>query len=251
MVGIARKAKRARASIYRRWPSKPYLVADCLVRAMGASPAPDTGALRRDLRAAVGTLQRAFSGPLRQALPGLVADMAHDPELARAVRRQVLVPRRQSMREALERARARGETRRTMDIELRRAFLFPHAVRTWARRSPPHPGRRRSCAEDRRGEVTRSGRQNARRGPISPCLPPLVYVRSNATRMPRRGGSLTPARRQTLSAFHHPPGPREATVGAPDPSAAAARCARHWCRSPEPMAAERATFRHDCPTALP
>lgn len=118
MVGIARKVKRARASIYRRWPSKPYLVADCLVSTMGASPAPDTGALRRDLRAAVGTFQRAFAGPLKQALPGLVADMAHDPELARAVRRQVLAPRRRSMREALDRARARGETRGTMNVEL-------------------------------------------------------------------------------------------------------------------------------------
>jgi AcrR family transcriptional regulator len=118
MLGIARKVKRARASIYRRWPSKPYLVADCLVSTMGASPAPDTGALRRDLRAAVGTFQRAFSGPLKQALPGLVADMAHDPELAEAVRRQVLAPRRRSMREALDRARARGEARRSIDTEL-------------------------------------------------------------------------------------------------------------------------------------
>jgi len=118
MVGIARKVKRARASIYRRWPSKPYLVADCIVSTMGASPAPDTGALRGDLSAAVGTLQRAFSGPLKQALPGLVADMAHDPELARAVRSQVLAPRRRSMREALERARRRGEARSTLDIEL-------------------------------------------------------------------------------------------------------------------------------------
>jgi AcrR family transcriptional regulator len=118
MVGIARRVKRARASIYRRWPSKPYLVADCIVNAMGASPAPDTGSLRRDLAAAVGTLQRAFSGPLRQALPGLVADMAHDPELARAVRRQVLAPRRHSMREALRRAQARGETAAGLDIEL-------------------------------------------------------------------------------------------------------------------------------------
>ncbi len=118
MVGIARKAKRARASIYRRWPSKPYLVADCLVSTMGARPAPDTGDLRSDLLAAVGTFQRALSGPLRQALPGLVADMAHDPKLAQAVRRQVLVPRRQSMRAALERARARGEARGGADIEL-------------------------------------------------------------------------------------------------------------------------------------
>ena len=118
MVGIARKVKRARASVYRRWPSKPYLVADCLVSTMGARPAPDTGALRGDLLAAVGTFQRAFSGPLRQALPGLVADMAHDPRLAQAVRRQVLAPRRQSMREALQRARARGEARRSVDTEL-------------------------------------------------------------------------------------------------------------------------------------
>jgi AcrR family transcriptional regulator len=118
MVGIARRVKRARASIYRRWPSKPHLVADCILSTMGASPAPDTGVLRNDLRAAVGTLQRAFSGPLKHALPGLVADMAHDRELAQAVRRQVLAPRRKSMRDALERARIRGEARADLDFEL-------------------------------------------------------------------------------------------------------------------------------------
>ena len=118
MVGIASKLQIARASIYRRWPSKPYLVADCIVSTMGASPAADTGALRGDLRAAVGTLQRALSGPLRQALSGLVADMAHDRELAQAVRRQVLAPRRKSMRDALDRARVRGEARENIDVEL-------------------------------------------------------------------------------------------------------------------------------------
>lgn len=118
MSGVARRAKRSRASVYRRWPGKSHLVADCLLRTMGASPAPDTGTLRGDLRAAVGTLHRAFSGPLGQALPGLVADMAHDPELAQAVRRRVLAPRRQSMRAALERAQTRGETRAALNIEL-------------------------------------------------------------------------------------------------------------------------------------
>jgi AcrR family transcriptional regulator len=118
MVGIARRVKRARASIYRRWPSKPHLVADCIVSTLGASPAPDTGSLRRDLAAALGTLERAFSGPLGRALPGLIADMAHDRALGAAVRRQVLAPRRKSMREALERARARGELRATIDVEL-------------------------------------------------------------------------------------------------------------------------------------
>lgn len=116
--GIARKVRRARSSIYRRWPSKSYLVAECILSTMGASPAPDTGSLRADLTAAVETLRRAFSGALRHALPGLVADMAHDPELARAVRRQVLAPRRKSMRQALLRARRRGEARSSADFEL-------------------------------------------------------------------------------------------------------------------------------------
>ena len=118
MLGIARRVQRARASIYRRWPSKPYLVADCIVSTLGASPAPDTGSLRGDLTAALGTLERAFSGPLSRALPGLVADMAQDPKLGEAVRRQVLAPRRKSMREALERARVRGEIGATLDVEV-------------------------------------------------------------------------------------------------------------------------------------
>lgn len=116
--GIARQVRRARSSLYRRWPSKPHLVAYCIVSTMGARPAADTGALRGDLGAAVETLRRAFAGPLRQALPGLVADMAHDAGLGEAVRRLVLAPRRGSMRDALDRARHRGEARQPLNVEL-------------------------------------------------------------------------------------------------------------------------------------
>lgn len=116
--GVARKVKRARTSIYRRWPSKRHLVTYAVLSELGDQPAANTGDLRRDLEAAVGTLVRAFSGPLGQALAGLVADMAEDAELAELVRREVLVPRRQSMREAFARAQARGETRGDLDIEL-------------------------------------------------------------------------------------------------------------------------------------
>ena len=121
--GIARRIGRARTSIYRRWPSKPHLVAYCIVNTLGASPAADTGVLRRDLGAAVDTLRRAFTGPLRQALPGLVADMAQDPKLAHAVRHEVLARRRKSMRGALNRARLRGEARAGLDDELVLDFL--------------------------------------------------------------------------------------------------------------------------------
>ncbi len=81
MEGVARQVKRARTSLYRRWPSKRHLVADAVVAELGAQPAPDTGSLRKDLKAAVGTLLSGFAGPLGKALPGLVADMALDPAL--------------------------------------------------------------------------------------------------------------------------------------------------------------------------
>jgi hypothetical protein len=85
---------------------------------MGDNPAADTGSVRGDLEAAVSTLLRAFAGPLGHALAGLVADMAQDPALADIIRKQVLALRRRSMREALERAHARGEVRYDFDVEL-------------------------------------------------------------------------------------------------------------------------------------
>lgn len=116
--GIAREVKRARTSIYRRWRSKKHLVVYALISEMGENPAADTGALREDLQAAVGTLLNAFAGPLGPALPGLVADMAEDEALAETLRREVLGARRKSMREAFKRAKARGEIRDDLNIEL-------------------------------------------------------------------------------------------------------------------------------------
>jgi AcrR family transcriptional regulator len=116
--GIARKVKRARTSIYRRWPSKRHLVVYAVLSEMGDNPAPDTGALRTDLEAVAESLLNAFAGPLGQALAGLVADMAEDAELAGTIRQEVLATRRKSMREALLRATARGEIRPDLDIEL-------------------------------------------------------------------------------------------------------------------------------------
>jgi len=116
--GIARKIKRARTSLYRRWPSKRHLVAYAVVSELAPSPAADTGSLRADLHAAVETLLRAFTGPVQQALAGLVADMAHDSELAEVIREDVLAARRKSMREAFERAKARHEMCDDVEVEL-------------------------------------------------------------------------------------------------------------------------------------
>ena len=113
--GIARNVGRPRSSLYRRWPSKRHLVAYAVVSELGGNPAADTGSLRGDLLSAVATLWRAFRGPLGHALAGLVADMAQDEALASSIRQRVLAPRRRSMREAIERARLRGEVLNHLD----------------------------------------------------------------------------------------------------------------------------------------
>jgi AcrR family transcriptional regulator len=118
MDGIAKRVGRARSSLYRRWPSKRHLVAYAVVSELGENPAADTGSLRGDLLSVVGTLWRAFRGPLGHALAGLVADMAEDTALASIIRHQVLAPRRRSMRDAIERARVRGEALNDVDVEL-------------------------------------------------------------------------------------------------------------------------------------
>src|SRR5271163_2337564 len=116
--GIAKSIGRARSSLYRRWSSKRHLVAYAVVSALGENPAEDTGTLRGDLYSVVTTFWRALQGPLGQALAGLVADMAQYAALASSIRKVVLAPRRRSMREAIERARSRGEACDDIDVEL-------------------------------------------------------------------------------------------------------------------------------------
>jgi AcrR family transcriptional regulator len=108
---VAKTVNRARTSLYRRWPSKRQLVAYAVLSTLNAVPIADSGSIREDLISAVESLRRAFSGPLGQALPGLIADMAHDAELARIIRDEVLVPRRASIKQAISRGVDRGEIR--------------------------------------------------------------------------------------------------------------------------------------------
>jgi AcrR family transcriptional regulator len=138
---IARRVRRARTSIYRRWPSKRHLVAFAVVHELGSEPAPDTGSLREDLKAAVDTLRRAFAGPLGTALGGLAADMAHDPKLARLIRAAVLAPRRNSMRAALARGVTRREIAAGIDLELLLDMLTaPYYFRALFGHLPITPG---------------------------------------------------------------------------------------------------------------
>jgi AcrR family transcriptional regulator len=108
--GVAVRAKVGRPTIYRRWPSKAALVVAALARSTGLAPAPDTGSLRGDLLA-VQRHQVALmnSDGWRRITPGLTADLAADPELARTYLEEYIAPRRRSVWDALDRGIARGE----------------------------------------------------------------------------------------------------------------------------------------------
>ncbi len=157
MEGIARRIGRARASLYRRWPSKRHLVAFAVVTELGPNPSPDTGSLRIDLMGAVETLVTGFQGALGPALAGLVGEMAGDPVLARTIRKEVLAKRRRSIRSRISARNGAwrnqaGRQYRSAHGHAHGALLFPHLI--WARQA--------FAGDDRNGGRHRASRRRCR-----------------------------------------------------------------------------------------
>ncbi|WP_424640921.1 TetR/AcrR family transcriptional regulator [Embleya sp. AB8] len=120
---VAKNADVYRPAIYRRWPSKQHLVTDAVADLIGTEPTSDTGDLRADLLAGIGTLVTAFeSTVLGSVLPALIADLARDPELRESFLDRVFQARRHSTETVLRRAAARGEIREPDGAEL--AFVL-------------------------------------------------------------------------------------------------------------------------------
>jgi AcrR family transcriptional regulator len=108
---VAARARASKATLYRRWSSKPTLVVDAVVRSSkcGALVAPDTGSLRGDL-------VQLFSGPQGLAselnarvLAVVLTALQTDPEFAEQFRTLFLAPKVAVMQQIYARAGARGE----------------------------------------------------------------------------------------------------------------------------------------------
>jgi AcrR family transcriptional regulator len=115
---VAARAKAGKHTVYRRWPSKAELVVAAFVNAVSTTPvAPDTGELRADLlglmESLVGELAR-----LGDVVAGLVGELLHNADLARAVQQNYVATRRRLTLEVFERAWARGELSRSADTDL-------------------------------------------------------------------------------------------------------------------------------------
>lgn len=118
MGAVAERAGVHRPAVYRRWPSKCHLVIDAVSDGLGLDPTPNTGDLRADLVAGMTALVDSLAGtPLGRVLPGLLADLAADPELAEQFRQRVFLPRRETTAAALRSAIDRGEVRADLDMD--------------------------------------------------------------------------------------------------------------------------------------
>lgn len=139
MDAVAARAKASKATLYRRWRSKPELVvAAVMCHHSDTTTVPDTGSLRGDLLAAY-CGHGGLSDPLaRSVLSAVVIAMGRDPEFAEVYRRDFIGPKLAVSRAVYERARERGEVHPDSDLSilgpalagivLHRAFLLGEAV---------------------------------------------------------------------------------------------------------------------------
>lgn len=117
LTKVAAQAQAHRTDLYRRWSSKPLLVADTLAAHLPPVPAFDTGSLLGDLEAYVGALAESWSAPWVDGLLGLVADLRNDPEAELAFR-AMAEGRGRHARDAVQRAVDRGELTGALDLSL-------------------------------------------------------------------------------------------------------------------------------------
>lgn len=117
---VAARARTGKASIYRRWPTKPDLVMDALLAEL---PSPETCGLTDDLVLddtvttadaflQVGTLiVSILTSPAGNAMRAIKLEALADPELAELVDARFQAPRRMAMLNLLRRGIERGEVR--------------------------------------------------------------------------------------------------------------------------------------------
>jgi AcrR family transcriptional regulator len=120
MDAVAAEAKASKATLYRRWTSKPSLVVDAILRTKEALQTPDvdTGNLRDDLMQMACSHGGLTDTKSAQTMAGIVTALHHDPDFAEEFRSRVLGPKIENSRRVFERARARGEITADLDLDL-------------------------------------------------------------------------------------------------------------------------------------
>lgn len=118
---VAAHANVARATVYRRWPTKAELIVSAIESIGDGAPprkAPDTGSLAGDFHELLSVTSRAGNkGPMK-IIAGILPVLNDNPVLASAMSRKMIAPQTAIMRMLLQRAQDRGEIAADRDLEM-------------------------------------------------------------------------------------------------------------------------------------
>lgn len=115
---VAALAGSSKTTLYKWWPSAGALAAEAFfVQSESELNFPDTGDIKSDLTTQLcAFVDLLTTGGAGAPIAGLVGAAQADPDLARAWSINYTKPRRELAIAALERARARGQIRRDVDL---------------------------------------------------------------------------------------------------------------------------------------
>lgn len=112
MAAVAERAGTTKTALYRRWSSKAELVHEAAFPATPSAIETPPGDFGADLRAMLEVTRTIFISPVvRAALPGLIADMTADADLAGRVAARfggVIVALQERLNDAIERGEVRS-----------------------------------------------------------------------------------------------------------------------------------------------
>lgn len=116
---VAERASVAKATIYRRWPSKQELVIAALGSLYAPLQIPASGDLRGDLTLLVRQAQHFLTQTKAGGvLPRMVGEVAAASPVGRAFLARVLLPRMADVQQVLQQAKQRGDLREELDLDL-------------------------------------------------------------------------------------------------------------------------------------
>lgn len=119
MEAVAARAGVSKPTLYLRYPTRAVLVFEAIFGKTKTRAIPDNGNIRADLRDAYNWAVEEFNAPeARAAIPGLMAEVSANPELAQLIRTVVIGPEYGRVRGQLELAQQRGEISAGADLDL-------------------------------------------------------------------------------------------------------------------------------------
>jgi AcrR family transcriptional regulator len=129
MEAVAARAGVGKPTLYRHWKDRHEVAMAALIQIAGPPSGPDVGASPpvpplAALRASLGAVAELFARPVGRSVATMLAAADPSSEVSKAFRGHFIQAKRDEGRRLLEAARARGEVRADLDLEVALDLLF-------------------------------------------------------------------------------------------------------------------------------